>query len=190
MTCDHPPFTRSTPCAPSLHPVPRLVLIRHAKSSWTTDLDDPDRPLSNRGRRDALALGTLLRDRGIVPDLLWSSDAVRATQTWTGAQAAGAVAARVERRPELYGASGDEVRRLAMTAPQVDTLAVIGHHSGIPDCLTLLARRGDEAEASDAVWTSIDRKYPTSACALLECPPWPDLVPGSARLLWYQVPRG
>ena len=37
-----------------------LVLVRHAKSSWDYDVDDHERPLSARGRRDAEALGRLL----------------------------------------------------------------------------------------------------------------------------------
>lgn len=167
--------------------MPRLVLIRHAKSSWTTGLDDPERPLSNRGRRDAAALGSLLQERGVVPDLVWCSDAVRARQTWDVARAAGVSAGRVDLRPQVYGVSGDGLRKLIMTAPTaVETLAVIGHHNGVPDCLSLLARR----EGAEETWAAIDRKYPTAACAVLECPAWGDLVAGSARLLWYQVPRG
>lgn len=167
--------------------MPQLVLIRHAKSSWTTGLDDPERPLSSRGRRDAAALGTLLSERGLVPDLVWCSTAVRARQTWDGAREQGASARRLVVRPEVYGASGAELQRLAMAAPpEVETLALVGHHAGIPECLSLLADRGDDV----ATWASIDRKYPTAACAVLDCPPWHDLVPGSARLVWYQVPRG
>src|SRR5215217_7847439 len=46
-----------------------LVLVRHAKSSWDSDVDDHDRPLSGRGRRDAVAIGQELTRRGI-PDLV------------------------------------------------------------------------------------------------------------------------
>lgn len=167
--------------------MPRLVLIRHAKSSWTTGLDDPQRPLSNRGRRDAAALGELLRDRKIIPELLWCSDAVRARETWDRARDAGARAQQVELRPELYGASAAQVQALAKSASRkVRTLMMIGHHDGIPGCLSQLARRDGDEET----WASIDRKYPTAACAVLECSSWADLAPGTAHLLWYQVPRG
>src|SRR5215212_1175102 len=43
-----------------------LVLVRHAKSSWESDVDDHDRPLSGRGRRDAVAIGQELARRGAV----------------------------------------------------------------------------------------------------------------------------
>jgi phosphohistidine phosphatase len=40
-----------------------LLLLRHAKSSWKdTDLDDHDRPLNKRGKRDAPRMGQLLKD--------------------------------------------------------------------------------------------------------------------------------
>lgn len=60
----------------------KLLLMRHAKSSW----DDPDwtdfeRPLTTRGRRDALAAGDALRTRNIKPGIVSSSPANRALTT-------------------------------------------------------------------------------------------------------------
>ena len=59
-----------------------LFLIRHAKSSW----DDPaqsdrDRPLNDRGKRDAVKMGERLAKRRVKPDLILSSPAVRALAT-------------------------------------------------------------------------------------------------------------
>ena len=42
-----------------------LVLVRHGKSSWDYDVDDHERPLSGRGRRDAEALGRLISERSL-----------------------------------------------------------------------------------------------------------------------------
>jgi phosphohistidine phosphatase len=59
-----------------------LFLIRHAKSSWgDTALPDKDRPLSDRGRRDAPTMGERLAKRGVKPDLILSSPAMRALKT-------------------------------------------------------------------------------------------------------------
>jgi phosphohistidine phosphatase len=59
-----------------------LFLIRHAKSSWNdARLSDPQRPLSQRGRRDARRSGKRLARRHRKPDLLLSSPALRALQT-------------------------------------------------------------------------------------------------------------
>ncbi len=59
-----------------------LFLIRHAKSSWDhTALPDKDRPLNDRGRRDAPKMGERLAKRDVKPSLILSSPAVRALRT-------------------------------------------------------------------------------------------------------------
>src|SRR2546430_10269701 len=59
-----------------------LFLIRHAKSSWDdTALTDKDRPLGDRGRRDAPKMGKRLTKRDVKPDLILSSPATRALTT-------------------------------------------------------------------------------------------------------------
>jgi phosphohistidine phosphatase len=56
-----------------------LFLIRHAKSSWDdTALRDKDRPLDDRGKRDAPKMGKRLAKRDVKPDLILSSPAIRA----------------------------------------------------------------------------------------------------------------
>lgn len=59
-----------------------LYLVRHAKSSWKDmSLHDRDRPLNKRGSRDAPFMGALMHKKGIVPDLLMTSPAKRASTT-------------------------------------------------------------------------------------------------------------
>ena len=59
-----------------------LLVLRHAKSSWNDPaLDDHERPLNKRGRRDAPRMGVLVREYGLIPDLIICSDAVRARVT-------------------------------------------------------------------------------------------------------------
>lgn len=59
-----------------------LYVIRHAKSSWNfLHLPDYERPLNNRGNRDAPLMGQRFRARGIVPDCLVCSPALRARET-------------------------------------------------------------------------------------------------------------
>lgn len=59
-----------------------LLILRHAKSSWDNpNLTDHDRPLKDRGKRDAPRMGDLIRQRDLVPELLISSTAKRACQT-------------------------------------------------------------------------------------------------------------
>ena len=58
-----------------------LLILRHAKSSWKHhELQDHDRPLNGRGRRDAARVGSLLRDEMPQPQLvIWLSWTLRLT---------------------------------------------------------------------------------------------------------------
>jgi len=59
-----------------------LFLVRHAKSSRDDPaLPDKDRPLNDRGKRDAPKMGARLAKRGVQPDLILSSPAKRALET-------------------------------------------------------------------------------------------------------------
>ena len=56
-----------------------LTLIRHGKSSWNdSSLSDWERPLKNRGKKDALLVGNKLKEENILPDKIVSSSAKRA----------------------------------------------------------------------------------------------------------------
>ena len=60
----------------------RLVLIRHAKSSWDDfSIEDHDRQLNERGRRSAPAIGQWIADRGDIPTEVLCSDAKRTRET-------------------------------------------------------------------------------------------------------------
>lgn len=60
----------------------RLILLRHAKSSWDDrSLRDHDRPLSKAGQADAIEVSHKLQQLGWIPELILSSDAVRTKET-------------------------------------------------------------------------------------------------------------
>jgi phosphohistidine phosphatase len=59
-----------------------LYLVRHAKSSWKyPNLDDFERPLNKRGRKNASFMGSILKKLKVAPDLVISSPANRAATT-------------------------------------------------------------------------------------------------------------
>lgn len=59
-----------------------LYLIRHAKSSWNDfSVKDIDRPLNDRGKKNAPFMGKILADSGLKPDVMISSPAKRAFST-------------------------------------------------------------------------------------------------------------
>jgi phosphohistidine phosphatase len=62
--------------------VKTLYVIRHAKSSWDAmNVDDFERPLNERGKRDAPRMGKRLKEKDIHPDLMLASPAKRALST-------------------------------------------------------------------------------------------------------------
>jgi len=59
-----------------------LILVRHAKSSWDKPgMSDLERPLNERGKKDAPEMAKRLKERNVLPDLLLSSTAKRAKKT-------------------------------------------------------------------------------------------------------------
>jgi phosphohistidine phosphatase len=59
----------------------KLVLIRHAKSSWEFDVPDAERPLNKRGLKDAALVSNAFKNTSFSPDIIFSSSAIRAAST-------------------------------------------------------------------------------------------------------------
>jgi phosphohistidine phosphatase len=164
-----------------------LIAVRHAKSSWDHDVEDHDRPLSGRGRRDADALGRLLVQRGLIPDLVLCSTATRTRETWERAQAVGASAGEVRLVRGIYHAWVPELVRLVRQTPdELATVLLLGHSPGIPDLVEHICIRTDSAD-----WAQLDQKYPTSGLAVVNVPcPWRELGSSCADLVAFAIPRG
>jgi phosphohistidine phosphatase len=120
----------------------RLMLMRHAKSSWTfPGLADDERPLNKRGRRDAPRVGKRLVELGWVPDLVVSSDSRRTRETWERMQKH-FPAAHVRFTRALYGGGPTELRREAARLPAaVRTVLVLGHNPGWEEAVEELSGR-------------------------------------------------
>lgn len=166
----------------------KIVLVRHAKSSWGLDVDDHERPLSGRGRRDSLAVGAFLQERGLRPDLVACSTAARAQQTWHRAVKGGASAEAVALEDDIYEAWVPELLKVIRRTPEnVSTLLLVGHAPGIPDLVNKLGDR----KGRKGLWQKMDDKFPTSGVAILTyAGEWRDLSKQSASLESFDVPRG
>lgn len=165
-----------------------LVVLRHAKSSWSTGAADHERPLSERGRRDGLAVGEWLAGRGIAPDRVLVSTSTRTRETLAQVVAGGARVGDVEFSPEVYDADDHDLLRLVRaTDDSARTLLLIGHNPAVEQLVHLLARRVGNHEW----WASMDAKFPTSAIAVIGFDgDWTDVEAGVGALLAYAVPRG
>jgi phosphohistidine phosphatase len=113
-----------------------LVLIRHAKSSWATPLQaDFDRPLNDRGNKDAPEMGRRLRKAGLVPDLIVSSTAQRTRETATHiAHATGYKTAEVAWKDKLYHCAPATFEDVLYELPaNARTVYIVAHNPGITE---------------------------------------------------------
>jgi phosphohistidine phosphatase len=122
-----------------------LLLLRHAKSSWDDPgLDDHDRPLNKRGRRDAPRMGRLVRDEEIVPDVILCSTAERARETAEAVAEASGFSGETRFLHALYLAGpGEILASLRRVGPEVETAMVVGHNPGIEELLFGLTGVGE-----------------------------------------------
>ena len=156
----------------------RLLMLRHAKAvapqPGVADASDHARPLSERGRLDAAALGRLLRDRALLPAAALVSSALRTRQTF-----------------DLLGLDGDAPRRtlsdaLYLADPgtlldvlreqdgDAESIMLVGHNPGMHELAVELAR-GNPVLAQG---------FPTCTLALFAIEgDWADLMPGRSTLL-------
>ena len=110
-----------------------LLVLRHAKSRCNDPaLDDHERPLNKRGRRDAPRVGVLVREYGLIPDLIISSDAVRARVTAEAVAEAARYAGEILLDPHLYLAGPADILSLLRTVREnADTVMIVGHNPGL-----------------------------------------------------------
>lgn len=162
----------------------RLILTRHAKSSWDDrSMEDHDRPLNARGRLAALELGEWLHSRGYEPDEVLCSTAERTRETWLRALAAPLeVTPRVRYLDRLYQASPEAMLNVLKQAAG-DCVMMIGHNPGIASFAGMLPAR-----------IPVDpdfRRYPTGATLVVdfEMGGWDDAAPGSGSALDFFVPK-
>ena len=173
------------------------MLLRHAKSAWP-DVPDHERPLGQRGRRDAPVMGRWLRAANHVPDQVLCSTARRARETWQLTQSGLGTEPPVQFDRRVYQASAAQLLDLLSQANYpAKALLIVGHDPGLPELALMLAgtappeggQAGSDA-TPDAAFDRMRAKFPTCAVAVLEfAGSWGRLRPGSARLTGFMTPR-
>lgn len=160
----------------------RLILIRHAKSSWDDPTqDDHDRVLNTRGRHAAPAIGGWLAMRGYEAEQVLCSTAARTRETLDRlAIGAAALPVRYERR--LYHATSDRMLGLLHTA-EAESVLMIGHNPGIADFARRLLRTAPHHTGFAT--------YPTCATLVadFDAARWDDVQFGTGRAVDFIVPR-
>jgi phosphohistidine phosphatase len=153
-----------------------VILLRHGKSRWDQEgVEDHDRGLTGRGKRDTTRMGEELRARGLLPDVILCSTAKRARRS--AMRAAKAMAYEGPLHPEAalyFHGVGQYVEALANLPDDVQRPMIVGHNPLLEELAHLLC---GQAVA-----------LPTAAllCINLPIAHWTELgqsVPGTLRLL-------
>ncbi len=118
-----------------------LLLLRHAKSSWSEpSLDDHDRPLAKRGLRDAPRVARFLMDNGFVPEVILSSSAERAQATARSVAETADWAPQLRVTRRLYLAEPEQyLAVLAQVPNDVERVLMVGHNPGLESLASELA---------------------------------------------------
>ncbi|HTW18699.1 MAG TPA: histidine phosphatase family protein [Mycobacteriales bacterium] len=164
----------------------RLIVIRHAKAVQGDA--DHERPLADRGFKDAAAIGALLAGSGLVPDRVVVSTSLRTRQTWETAANAVAGDPEVVADHRIYvNTVGGLLAIVHETPVHVDVLALVGHNPSMAE----LVNRLDDGSGDAAALQALDKAFRTSGVAVFGVNgDWVELGLGDARLISYAVARG
>jgi phosphohistidine phosphatase len=136
----------------------KLILLRHAKSSWTDPVQsDHERPLNARGVISAESIGAWLRATGHMPTKILCSTATRTCET---RELIGFGDVQTVFSDSLYNASEGFLRRAIEQVTDAECLMVIGHNPGLG---TLALQMAGTAFQDDALYA-----FPTGACLVME----------------------
>jgi len=159
----------------------RLYIARHAKSSWKdASLADFDRPLNKRGKRDAPLMGKILKQHGVLPELIIASPAKRARKTATIIAAElGYPKKNIILAQKIYDNGLQEILQIiANSNDTIKSLMVVGHN---PD-LTIMA---------EILSGTMISNIPTSGvfCLDFNNSSWKDISPASGTKVFFEYPK-
>ena len=155
-----------------------ILLLRHAKSDWSVDVCDYDRPLKKRGKQSAEKIGNWLVGQHLFPDYILSSPAKRASQTIKRVvEQAEMDLELICYQEKIYLAElPDLLKTLANIPDQAERVLLVGHNPGMDELLEYLAGPVRDRTEDGKLLT-------TAALAQLNMPEtWGNLRPNCARL--------
>ena len=166
-----------------------LMLLRHAKSSLAdAGQEDSDRPLNDRGRRAAMAVGRYMASNDLVPQRVLCSPARRARETWGLVAGEFAAAPEIVIVPEIYdfGDGKTLMECLRRKAGAAQTVQLVGHNPSIGRLAQNLVGKGDKK-----LRERLAKKYPTAALAVIsfDLDNWKSLTAGAGILRHFVIPR-
>ena len=166
----------------------RLLLLRHAKSDWSSALPDHQRQLNPRGQQAAARMGRYIADEHLNPDKVLCSPATRAAETWRLVHQSLSANLEASYLDAIYdfGSGTSLLDILREHGGDAQTLMLIGHNPSIEGLASLLSGTGDETALA-----SLARKYPTAGLAAIEFDfeDWQEINAGSGNLQRFVRPK-
>jgi phosphohistidine phosphatase len=162
----------------------RLILTRHAKSSWDDPLaDDHERVLNARGIGAARAIGRWLAVKRYRPDLVLCSTAERTRETWDLIADASEHKTQVKFDKRFYLASPDAMLNELRDVTGAQTVMIVAHNPGIGLTAAGLATGPPLHPQSD--------RYPSGATMVMDfdAADWKDIIWGSGVVVDFVVPK-
>ena len=144
-----------------------VLILRHAKSSWThPELNDHDRPLNKRGKRDAPLIGELLKNEHLIPEFILSSNAKRADSTAKIVAKAAGYKGQIALNQSLYAARPAYIDVLRDLSNEYARVLMIGHNPGLEELVSMLTGESHSLSTCSLVhiqlrvnkWTEMDNK--------------------------------
>lgn len=159
----------------------KIYLIRHAKSSWKDAvLDDFERPLNGRGKRDVVFMGKRLKLFDVKPDVIYTSSAKRAQKTAKElAKEMDCDKKKIKSIVSLYESSYEQYMEIIHgTNDQFESLFIIGHNPTI-------------TEVGERLSGAILSNIPTCAivCISFEVESFKEIAEESGHILFFDYPK-
>lgn len=153
-----------------------LILVRHAKSDWPEETSDFDRPLAEKGRKDAEKMAHFLKQQDIKIDKFLSSPALRAYSTCEIFNNDYQI--EIEKVEKLYNASENSFESLLTEIPdELNTVSLFSHNNGISNFANSM---------SEDMFM-----FPTCGVAGFEidCDSWSEFHGAKKKLIYFYEPK-
>ena len=165
-----------------------LIILRHAKSSWgSPELDDFDRPLNDRGNKDAPLMAKWLDEQAPYIDEILCSSAARTRATADHITTVRSTKPSIHFHDTLYLATPETIKGLlAKLDTSTKTAMVIGHNPGVHESAFRFLTKAERDKAG-----LLRERFPTAACAIIKLAieDWNEIAWNSGALLSFMVPK-
>ena len=161
-----------------------LIFLRHGKAVPHGAVPDFERPLTEKGKRDSLAAGTLLKEAGIVPDNALVSPALRKRMTWNEAQRE-LPPIHETVMPALYHANSDDILTIIHEMDDMmGCVCVVGHNPALHEIAVRLAK-------SSKARKDIGDHFPPGSLIVLrfETESFSGVSDGNGKVVLFRIPE-